>query len=53
MNTKVKGILAILISAIGFSFMAVFFSSIRRFTRISKITRSKFRSHVYSVILYS
>lgn len=52
MNTKVKGILAILISAIGFSFMAVF-SSIRRFTRISKITRSKFRSHVYSVILYS
>ncbi|MCC4036946.1 EamA/RhaT family transporter, partial [Staphylococcus pseudintermedius] len=25
MNTKVKGILAILISAIGFRFMAVFF----------------------------
>lgn len=25
MNTKVKGIIAILISAIGFSFMAVFF----------------------------
>ena len=49
MNPKVKGIIAILISAIGFSFMSVF-SDLQVTFLFSKIISTKLSSNVYSII---
>ena len=52
LNPKVKGIIAILISAIGFSFMSVFRLA-GDLPVFQKIFSKKFGSHVYSIIFHN
>ena len=53
LNPKVKGIIAILISAIGFSFMSVFFRLAGDLPVFQKSLARNLVSHVYSIIFHN